>query len=189
MKQSKIISLPTNEKKIYRQILVFLGSMLNITAQERDVLAELIRLDNEYEMLPPDKRGKFILSTDMRKEMREVLDNMKEEQFNVIIHRLKNDTKKFFIGKPLIGEDNIVHPDLKFKPDEDGFRIEINLIMTTIPQRKPEEQKEIVEVKEEPQSPSTTTDFTPPAQYMYDASQAPVIEEEIFDFTINDPNE
>ena len=47
MKQKKIISLPTNPTKIYRQILAFMNFMLNLTPQERDVLAELIRLDNE----------------------------------------------------------------------------------------------------------------------------------------------
>jgi hypothetical protein len=74
MKQKKIISLPTNEEKIYKQILAFLGFMMNITSQDRDILAELIKLDNEYEMLPLDKRGKFILSTDMRKEIQKKLD-------------------------------------------------------------------------------------------------------------------
>jgi len=34
--------------------------MLNITPQERDVLAEIIRLNNEYSALPLEKRAKFI---------------------------------------------------------------------------------------------------------------------------------
>ena len=120
MKQKKVISLPTNERKVYRQILAFMNFMLNLTPQERDVLAEVIKLDNEYEALPAEKRGKFILSTDMRKEIREGL-NIEEKQFNVILSRLKS-TKKSFMGKPIIGDNNIIHPELKFKPDQDGFK-------------------------------------------------------------------
>jgi hypothetical protein len=176
MKQRKVISLPSNEKKIYRQILAFMNFMLNLTLQERDVLAELIRLDNEYEALPPDKRGKFILSTDMRKEIREEL-GMEEKQFNVVLSRLKS-TKKVFMGRPLIDENNIMHPELKFKPDNDGFKFEVNLVMTAIKPSTPQPiQEEIVT------TPSTTP--TPPTEYKYDASKAPILEEEDFDIDLN----
>jgi len=56
----KIITLPTNDSKIYKQILAFLNFMLELTPQEREVLSELIRLNQEYEALPEDKRAKFI---------------------------------------------------------------------------------------------------------------------------------
>ena len=178
MRQRKVISLPSNEKKIYRQILAFMNFMLNLTLQERDVLAELIRLDNEYEALPPDKRGKFILSTDMRKEIREEL-GMEEKQFNVVLSRLKS-TKKVFMGRPLIDENNIMHPELKFKPDNDGFKFEVNLVMTAIKPSTPQPiQEEIVT------TPSTTPTSTPPTEYKYDAAQAPVLEEEDFDIDLN----
>lgn len=181
MKQKKIISLPTNEEKIYKQILTFFSFMLNITSQERDIIAELIRLDNEYEVLPPDKRGKFILSTDMRKEIQKKLD-IKEKQFNVLISKLKNDPKKFFLGKPLIDENNILHPELKWKPDEEGFSIEINFVMTAIPKKEPFISQQIIEeVKNEP--------IFPPKEYQHDASKAKVIEEEEFNFSITNPNE
>jgi hypothetical protein len=178
MRQRKVISLPSNEKKIYRQILAFMNFMLNLTLQERDVLAELIRLDNEYEALPPDKRGKFILSTDMRKEIREEL-GMEEKQFNVVLSRLKS-TKKVFMGRPLIDENNIMHPELKFKPDNDGFKFEVNLVMTAIKPSIPQPiQEEIVT------TPTTTPTSTPPTEYKYDAAQAPVLEEEDFDIDLN----
>jgi hypothetical protein len=133
MKQRKIISLPTNEDKIYRQILTILNFMLNLTPQERDILAELIKLNNEYEVLPPDKRGKFILSTDMRKEL-QILTNIKEKQFNTILTKLR---KKLFMGKPLISDDNILHSELCFKPDADGFSLNVNLVMTILPKSTP----------------------------------------------------
>jgi len=172
MKQRKVISLPTNSNKIYRQVLAFMNFMLNLTPQERDVLAELVSLNNEYEALPEDKRAKFILSTDVRKEIREDLD-IPEKQFNVIISKLR---KKTMFGKPLINENNVLHSELQFKPDNDGFRIEVNLVMTTTI-KKEEVKKEVKEEK------------LPPKEYKHDATKAPVIEEKEFDFTIDIPDE
>lgn len=186
MRQKKVISLPSNEKKIYRQILAFMNFMLGLTVQERDVLAELIRLDNEYEALPPDKRGKFILSTDMRKEIREEL-GIEEKQFNVVLSRLKS-TKKVFMGRPLIDENNVMHPELKFKPDNDGFKFEVNLVMTAIqPKTFVKEAEQIAEKEfhKEAETVITTSSPTPPTEYKYDASQAPILEEENFDIDLN----
>lgn len=176
MKQRKVISLPTNNKKIYRQILAFMNFMLNLTPQERNVLAELVSLNNEYEALPEDKRAKFILSTDVRKEIREDLD-IQEKQFNVIISKLR---KKTMFGKPLINDNNVLHSELQFKPDNDGFRIEVNLVMTTEIKKAEIEVKEVAEVVEEKM---------PPEEYKHDATKAPVIEEEEYDFTIEIPDE
>lgn len=166
--------------------------MLNLTPQERDVLAELIRLDNEYSALPEDKRAKFILSTDMRKEIRDLV-KIEEKQFNVIISRLK---KKLLFNKPLIDDNNLLHSELRYKPDEDGFRIEVNLVMTSTPTTvatpSPTEAPEAVE---EPQFEENIvwdnepTNQVPPTEYKHDASKAPVIEEETFDFTIAPPDE
>lgn len=200
MKQKKVISLPTNEGKIYRQILAFMNFMLNLTPQERDVLAEVIKLDNEYEALPPEKRGKFILSTDMRKEIREGL-NIEEKQFNVILSRLKSP-KRSFLGKPIIDDNNIIHPELKFKPDQDGFRFEVNFVMTVVPAPAPAKQfveeleEQIVEKQEEENKfieeqmwTPTAEPVTTPTEYKYDASKAPVLEEEDWDISITPPNE
>lgn len=183
MKQRKVISLPSNEKKIYRQILAFMNFMLNLTLQERDVLAEIIKLDNEYEALPPEKRGKFILSTDMRKEIREEL-GMEEKQFNVILSRLKSD-KKVFMGKPLIDDNNSIHPELRFKPDNDGFKFEVNLVMVTLKSQPEAEVKLPVEGVIANKPINYENILTPPTEYKYDASQAPILEEEDFDIDLN----
>jgi hypothetical protein len=147
----KIITLPTNDSKIYKQILAFLNFMLELTPQEREVLSELIKLNHEYEALPKEKRAKFILSTDMRKETRETLE-IEEKQFNGIISRLK---KKTFLGQPIMDDKNIIHQELLFKPDKEGFKIEITLKnMPTVkkPEKKIVVKPEIVveEPKEEP---------------------------------------
>lgn len=186
MRQRKVISLPTNQSKIYRQILAFMNFMLNITPQERDVLAEIIRLNNEYSALPLEKRAKFILSKDMRKEIRELV-KIEEKQFNVIISRLK---KKLLFNKPLLDDNNFLHPELCYLPDSDGFKIEVNLVMTS----KPSVVSTMPEEPQEPQEPqeylnTTTTIPEPPIEYKHDASKAPILEEEEFDIEINLPDE
>ena len=198
MKQRKVISLPTNQNKIYKQILAFMNFMLNLTPQERDVLAELIRLDNEYAALPEDKRAKFILSTDMRKEVRDLV-KIEEKQFNVIISRLK---KKLLFNKPLIDDNNLLHQELRYKPDQDGFRIEVNLVMSSTPTTAPapsftetldeaivEKHEEVTQHAEDMMWGNEVTNQVPPTEYKHDASKAPVIEEETFDFTIAPPDE
>lgn len=183
MRQRKVISLPTNQSKIYRQILAFMNFMLNITPQERDVLAEIIRLNNEYSALPLEKRAKFILSKDMRKEIRELV-KIEEKQFNVIISRLK---KKLLFNKPLLDDNNFLHPELCYVPDSDGFKIEVNLVMTST---KPSVVSTMPEEPQELQEPlDTTTIPQPPVEYKHDASKAPVLEEEEFDIEINLPDE
>ena len=183
MRQRKVISLPTNQSKIYRQILAFMNFMLNITPQERDVLAEIIRLNNEYSALPLEKRAKFILSKDMRKEIRELV-KIEEKQFNVIISRLK---KKLLFNKPLLDDNNFLHPELCYLPDSDGFKIEVNLVMTST---KPSVVSIMPEEPQELQEPlDTTTIPQPPVEYKHDASKAPILEEEEFDIEINLPDE
>ena len=198
MKQRKVISLPTNQNKIYKQILAFMNFMLNLTPQERDVLAELIRLDNEYAALPEDKRAKFILSTDMRKEIRDLV-KIEEKQFNVIISRLK---KKLLFNKPLIDDNNLLHQELRYKPDQDGFRIEVNLVMTSTPTTAPapsftetsdeattEKYEEESQAAEDMMWDTAINTQVSPTEYKHDASKAPVIEEETFDFSIAPPDE
>ena len=192
MKQRKIISLPSNPSKIYKQILAFMNFMLNLTPQERDVLAEIIKLDNEYSMLPEDKRAKFILSTDMRKEIRDSA-KLEEKQFNVIISRLK---KKLLFNRALLDDNNILHPELRYKPDGDGFKIEINFVMTSVqtPVAQQVEESdfnaklETEMVKQATEIPLPAT-ATPPVEYQHDAAKAPVLEEEDFDITIELPSE
>lgn len=192
MKQRKIISLPSNPNKIYKQILAFMNFMLNLTPQERDVLAEIIKLDNEYSILPEDKRAKFILSTDIRKEIRDVV-KLEEKQFNVIISRLK---KKLLFNRPLLDDNNVLHPELRYKPDEEGFKIEINFVMTSVQPAVPQPveesnfntklETEMIKQAQEIPLPATAQ---PPVEYQHDAAKAPVVEEEDFDITIELPNE
>lgn len=193
--ETKIISLPTNDSKIYRQILAFMGFLLNITNQEADVLAELIKLNNEYEALPLEKRAKFILSTDMRKETREYLE-IEEKQYNGIIAKLKT---KNFRGEPILDEEGIINHNLIFKPSADGFRIEINFINTQVKTTKTTEEPMTAKASEvvssETIAPQTETDFplstTPPEDYKTTVplGKEGVLEEEDFGINILPVNE
>lgn len=139
----------------------------------------------------------------MRKEIRENL-NIEEKQFNVILSRLKSD-KKAFMGKPLLSDQNVIHPQLRFKPDQDGFQFEVNLIMTTIPPTtdKPaqtfneELDRQIME-KHSEETAFVTKELDSAMEHAkaavnaandIDASKAPIIEEEQFDFTISPVDE
>ena len=108
-----------------------------------------------------------------------------------MISRLK---KKLFFGKPLLDDKNILHPELKYKPDSEGFKIEINFVMTAAPTTN--QLKVTEEVVEEElgnevsnQESNQVSDQVPPVEYKHDASKAPVLEEEEFDFTISSPDE
>ena len=145
----KVLNLPTNDSKIYKQLLAFLNFSINASPQEREVLAEIIQLNNEYEALPAKQRAKFILSTDMRKEMRTKLE-IKELQFNTLISRIKQKT---IFGQPIFDDNGILNEFLAVKPDNEGIQIEINLVNAIA---KPEATKEVVVPKqtraEEPQT-------------------------------------
>jgi hypothetical protein len=179
----KIISLPTNDNKLYLQFLAFMSFTLDLSPQERSVVAEIIKSDNEYDMLPPDKRGKFILSTDMRIEMREKLD-INEAQFNVILSKVK---KKTLFGQPLFDDNNCIHDYLKIKPDKEGFRLEVNFVNTIIPttpaSTKKEEKEEVEEV---PEKERTYSDV-PIEDGKYVNGE--IIEEPDFNISLSPPND
>ena len=112
---------------------------------------------------------------------------MEEKQFNVVISRLK---KKLLFGKPLLDDKNILHPELKYKPDSEGFKIEINFVMTSTPTTsQPKVTEELVEEEFIDEVNTEVSVPIPPVEYKHDASKAPVIEEEEFDFTISSPDE
>jgi hypothetical protein len=184
MESTKILSLPTNDKKIYRQILAFMNFILKITTQELEVLAEIIKLNNEYEALPNPKRAKFILSTDMRKEMREYLE-IEEKQFNGVIFKLKS---KMYLGSTILDTDGVLNKNLVFKPSSDGFKIEVNLIRTDV-------STPAVESIVSKEEPLTNTPIIPVIENLateekdfHDMSKVAPMEDYDIDFTIDEPS-
>jgi len=140
-----IINIPTDNNRVYKQILSFMNFLMGATPQERDVIAELIVLNHEYVALPVDKRAKFVLSTDMRKEVREKLE-IEEKQYNGLISRLK---KIKYMGSPVLSTEGILNPGLLFKPDSDGLEIQIKMSMSKQPlHRIPEKENKIIPVED-----------------------------------------
>jgi hypothetical protein len=93
-------------------------------------------------------------------------------------------------GKPLLDDKNILHPELKYKPDSEGFKIEINFVMTSTPTTsQPKVTEELVEEELGNEVSNQESNQVPSVEYKHDASKAPVIEEEEFDFTISSPDE
>lgn len=117
----RIINIPTNNRKIYKHVLLLMNFGMNLTTKEIDVLAEFVRLNNEYNALPAEQRSKFIFSTDMRKEVMDIL-GIEEGSLNNILSRLRKAT---FLGKPILSQDNQIVDDLLFKPGEHGFNIKV----------------------------------------------------------------
>jgi hypothetical protein len=106
------------------------------------------------------------------------------------------------MGKPLLGDDNSIHPELLFSPDEEGFRIEVNFVNTiTTPSQSKTFTKELDEKvmekhKEDTEFITQQLDMAMEhakaavnASRDIDASKAPVLEEEDFGITINLPDE
>jgi hypothetical protein len=119
----KAINIVTDDSKIYKHILGVLNFGMGLTSKEIEVLAEFVRLNNDYVALDPEKRAKFIFSTDMRKEVMSKLD-MDEGGLNNILSRLRKAT---FIGKPILSKENIICDELLCKPRGDGYSIVVNL--------------------------------------------------------------
>jgi hypothetical protein len=112
---------------------------------------------------------------------------MEEKQFNVVISRLK---KKMLFNRPLLDDKNILHPELKYKPDSEGFKIEINFVMTAAPTpSQPTVTEEGPSNEVSNQESNEVSEQVIPVEYKHDAAKAPVIEEEQFDFTISSPDE
>lgn len=138
--------MKVTEENIYVKLLAFLNFSLEATPQEREVLAALIQLNHEYEGLPAERRAKFILSTDMRKEVREKLD-IEEKQFNTIISRLR---KKTFMGVPVFGKNDVITDLLLIKPDKEGLLIGFSMQLKQKATKEIKREEETIE-KEKPE--------------------------------------
>ena len=86
----RYIEIPTNENLIYRHIIEFLLIGTSYSNQEKDVLAEFIKLSNDYSALPVDKRNKFIFSQEMKKEVAVKLGMKEWRQVSTVISTIKS---------------------------------------------------------------------------------------------------
>lgn len=141
----RLIQIPTNNEKIYLHILSVMNFIVDVTPQEREVLSEIIKFNNDYLALEENLRAEFILSTSTRKKMRENI-GLGDKQFNSLLLRLK---KKELFGKPLISKEGVLHPELMFNPDDEGYEIIIRMkkepILNSTTQEEPANPKKVKE--------------------------------------------
>ena len=124
--KNKVINIPTNNDIIYRQILEFLLVGSKFSDQEKDVIAEYIKLNNDYSALPVERRIKFLFSSDVRKEVADKLGMTDANQVSTVISKIK---KKDYLGAKIFAEDNSIMKELLISPDNNqGFQININFI-------------------------------------------------------------
>ena len=100
----KKIKIPTDKEKFYRQVLSLLGSMApvkHLRPKELEVLSMIMYYNNEYRHLDEDARMVLIFSTQMRKAIREEL-NQSEDSFNNNVSRLRK------LG--ILSSDSKLHP-------------------------------------------------------------------------------
>ena len=123
MKKLELI-LPTDKDKFHEQILSFFNFALEISKQEKKLLALLVKYNIEYKALDEVKRAKFILSSEIRKEIRTEL-SITEHNFNNLLHRLK---KRSFFGKPLLDESGVLNSAIIIPYYSEGFNLSIKFI-------------------------------------------------------------
>lgn len=110
----RYIEIPTNENLIYRHIIEFLLIGTSYSNQEKDVLAEFIKLSNDYSALPADKRNKFIFSQEMKKEVAAKLGMKEWRQVATVISTIKS---KDLYGLKVIDDNNNILDSLLINPD------------------------------------------------------------------------
>jgi|TARA_R110000851_G_scaffold36063_3_gene94395 hypothetical protein len=122
--KNRVINIPTNNEIIHRQVLEFLLVGSDFSPQEKDVIAEYIKLNDDFSALPIERRLKFIFSSDIRKEVAEKLGMTDANQVSTVISKIK---KKDYLGSAIFDEDNKIMDALLFKPgNNEGFQVTIN---------------------------------------------------------------
>jgi len=69
----KIIPIPTDERKFFRQYLELAAPLLRLREKERRVLAELLYYNYKYKAMDEEERFILIFSTSIRKKIMEEL--------------------------------------------------------------------------------------------------------------------
>jgi len=150
------LQVPTNKDRIYDQFLAIINFLVYevdgavtkaspLTNKELSVLASIMYYNDKYRNLPQPERSEYIMSTDIRRKIREKLD-LKANHLNNIIARLK---QKNYLGKPVL-KDSQLSPVLDIYLDDD-ISIEFKLNYAELP-KEPEtvDREPIPEIQLEP---------------------------------------
>ena len=108
------LQVPTNKDKIYNQFLAIINFLIYendksttklspLTNKELSVLAAVMYYNDKYRRLPQPERSEYIMSTDVRKKIRNKL-GLKANHLNNIIARLK---QKYYLGQPVLSNSQL----------------------------------------------------------------------------------
>jgi hypothetical protein len=118
--------IPTSKDKVYNQFLRIINFLIYevkedsttsrspLTNKELDVLSLFLFYNDKYRNLPPKERAEYIMSTDVRKRIRQQL-SINVNHLNNVIGRLK---AKYYLGNPIL-DNGVVCPGLAMFLDDD----------------------------------------------------------------------
>ena len=116
----KSIPIKTTSKTFYRQYLEILNPLIKLRKRELDVLASLLRYNNQLLKVPEEHRWKIIFEYDTKTEIRTDL-NLSEAGMNNMLSALR---KKKIIKNNRVAKWLLIYPgeeckiSFKFSIDE-----------------------------------------------------------------------
>lgn len=158
------LQVPTNKDRIYDQFLAIINFLIYendkgnaklspLTNKELSVLAAIMYYNDRYRKLPQPERSEYIMSTDVRRKIRNKLD-LKANHLNNIIARLK---QKYYLGQPILNNAQLAST-LDIYLDDD-ISIEFKLSYAELPEEStspdPEPIEEIQSETRESEQPSS----------------------------------
>ena len=156
------LQVPTNKDRIYDQFLAIINFLIYendngniklspLTNKELSVLAAIMYYNDKYRKLPQPERSEYIMSTDVRKKIRNKL-GLKANHLNNIIARLK---QKYYLGQPVL-DNALLAPTLDIYLDSD-ISIEFKLNYAELPKEpestNPKPSKEVRSKSRESEQP------------------------------------
>lgn len=106
--QSYPLQVPTDPESVYSQFLTIVNFLIYeiketpiaspLTNKELEVLASIMYYNAKYRNLPNPERAEYIMSSDIRKKIRERL-GLQANHLNNIVARLK---QKHYLGYPIL---------------------------------------------------------------------------------------
>ena len=142
--QSYPLKVPTDKERVYNQFLTIVNFLIYeinentveispLTNKELEVLASIMYYNDKYRNLPNPERAEYIMSSDIRKKIRDRL-NLQANHLNNIVARLR---QKYYLGYPLL-QNTELSPALDIYLDS-NISIEFKLIY----ENNPEETAEV----------------------------------------------
>ena len=97
--QSYPLQVPTDKERVYNQFLTIVNFLIYeinentieispLTNKELEVLASIMYYNDKYRNLPNPERAEYIMSSDIRKKIRDRL-NLQANHLNNIVARLR----------------------------------------------------------------------------------------------------